>query len=64
MRSLFEECIRDTKKLSDTTPLGVMEVNGEFSHYMDPDTDTMWLGFAIGLRCAERLARSDAGATA
>lgn len=34
-----------------------MMVNGKFSHYADPDTDTMWLGFALGMRCQERLNR-------
>ncbi len=55
MRSYFEKAITDTPLLRDKTPLGVMEVNGEFSHYMDADTDTMWLGFALGMRVAERL---------
>lgn len=55
MRKYFEKTICDTPMLRGKVPLGIMEVNGEFSHYMDPDTDTMWIGFAIGMRCAERL---------
>jgi hypothetical protein len=54
MRQLFEQSIRQTKVFADNTPLGTMQVNGEFSHYMDPITDSMWIGFAIGMRCAER----------
>jgi hypothetical protein len=27
-----------------------MEINGEFQHYMDSDTDTLWIGFALGAR--------------
>jgi hypothetical protein len=44
--------------LRDTTPLGIVEVNGEFSHYMNPETDTFWLGFALGMRCAERVQKA------
>ncbi len=55
MRKIFEKGIRDTPVLAKSTPLGIMEVNGKFSHYMDPDTDTMWIGFALGYRGAERI---------
>lgn len=54
MRRIFEKGIRDTPVLAKSTPLGIMEVNGKFSHYMDRDTDTMWIGFALGYRGAER----------
>lgn len=55
MRATFEQVVRQTPLLAKNTPLGIMEVNGEFSHYMDPDTDTMWIGFALGMRAAKRL---------
>lgn len=55
MREVFEKSIRATPQFRDNTPLGVINVNGRFSHYADPDTDTMWLGFALGLRAADRL---------
>lgn len=58
MREHFEKAINQTPQFKANTPLGIMEINGKFSHYMTPDTDTMWLGFAIGMRCAERLAKS------
>lgn len=58
MRHYFEGAIQQTAAFMDNTPLGVVEVNGEFSHYMDPDTDTMWLGFALGMRCAERIEKA------
>jgi len=58
MREHFERAIKDTPAFQKNTPLCGVEINGEFSHYLDPDTDTMWLGFAIGMRCAERLSRS------
>lgn len=54
MRRLFAEGIKNTPVLAKSTPLGIMEVNSKFSHYMDPDTDTMWIGFALGYRAAER----------
>lgn len=54
MRTRFEQAITGTPKLKESTPLGVMEINGAFDHYMDADTDTLWIGFALGLRFAER----------
>ena len=56
MRKLFEEAVNSTPALKKNTPLGIMEINGQFSHYMHPDTDTLWIGFAIGLRMAQRMA--------
>ena len=58
MRSHFEAAIKSTPLLAKNTHLGVMEINGKFSHYVEPDTDTMWIGFALGMRCAERAAKS------
>lgn len=29
-----------------------VNVNDKFHHYMNPDTDTMWIGFACGMRWA------------
>lgn len=65
MRKWFEAMISSTPRLRDNTPLGIMEINGGFSHYMDADTDTLWIGFAYGFRrgaapaakCAEALQR-------
>lgn len=55
MRHYFENSIKETALLAANTPLGIMEINGKFSHYVTPDTDTMWIGFALGMRAAERL---------
>lgn len=63
MRALFEGSINQTRLFSERMPLGAVTFNGEFDHYDDSNTDTMWLGFAIGMRCAERLAKA-AGAAA
>ncbi|HCW19190.1 MAG TPA: hypothetical protein DHL02_14820 [Achromobacter sp.] len=56
MRRYFEGAINSTPALKANTPLGVMEINEQFAYYMDGDTDTMWIGFALGMRCAERVA--------
>ncbi len=55
MRHYFEGAINNTAALKANTPLGTVTVNGEFSHYANGDTDTMWIGFALGMRCAERV---------
>ena len=55
MRKLFEHAVKSTPAIAGNTPLGVVTINGEFSHFANPETDTMWLGFALGMRCAERL---------
>lgn len=58
MRRCFESAVEQTPLLKANSPLGAVTINGEFSHYANPDTDTMWLGFALGMRCAERLGRA------
>lgn len=61
MRGYFEAAINSTPAFKENTPLGIIEINDEFSHYSDPDTDTMWLGFALGMRAAERIAAAHRG---
>ena len=58
MRAHFERAIKETPAFASNTPLGPVTINGNFSHYFDEDTDTMWLGFALGMRCADRLAKA------
>jgi hypothetical protein len=58
MRKCFEDAITNTPALKTNTPLGAVDLNGEFSHYANGETDTMWLGFALGMRCAERIAKA------
>lgn len=53
LREKFEAAVLNEPHLKNNTPLGVMEINGAFDHYMDPDTDTLWIGFALGYRVAE-----------
>lgn len=60
MREAFEKSIRDTPVLQQHTKLDAA-ANGEvFSHYVDSRTDVLWLGFALGMRAAARLAAEDA----
>lgn len=61
MNAAFEKVIADTSAFSANTPLDAVTINGKFSHYMNSDTDTMWLGFALGMRAAERLALASTG---
>lgn len=56
MRAYFEAAVNNTPSIKANTPLGIVIINDEFSHYADADTDTMWLGFALGMRASERLA--------
>ena len=54
VRRLFEEAIANSI-YRNNTPMGIMWVNDEFDHYMDPDTDTLWIGFVLGVQAAEKL---------
>lgn len=60
MRAHFEGMVKGTPAFAANTPLGAITINDSFSHYADPDTDTMWLGFAMGMRCAERVEKAKA----
>lgn len=53
MRQHFEAVVRSTESLSKRLSL---EMLGD--HYATRETDTVWKGFAIGMRCAERIARA------
>lgn len=61
LRGHFEKYISESPKFRGNTPLGKMMVNEKFSHYINPDTDTLWIGFAIGMRLAEQICREDFG---
>jgi hypothetical protein len=54
IKQAFEDYVKNSKRFKDNTPLETMEINGVFHHYMNPDTDTMWIGFALGFRTAEQ----------
>lgn len=58
MRQAFEAAIRATPALASNSSLACMEMNGKFSHYIDPETDTLWIGFALGMRTHESQAKA------
>jgi hypothetical protein len=58
MRRYFEEAVRQTAALAAHVPLDRVVKDGEFTEYMHPETQAMWVGFAIGMRCAERLSNA------
>lgn len=56
LRQQFEELIAHSTRWRFSTPLNCLLVNDRFHHYMDPDTDTLWLGFLMGVNATNRLA--------
>lgn len=58
MRAYFEGLVKDTPAFAKNTPLGMVTINDRFSHYADHETDALWLGFAMGMRCAERVEKT------
>ncbi len=63
MRHYFEGAITSTPVLKASRPLDAATSGGKFQHYVDPGTDSMWTGFALGMRAAERI-HGAAGAAA
>ncbi len=60
LRDRFETFISASPDLKKCVDLGAMKINREFAYYMNDETEAMWLGFAFGMRSAERmLARGD-----
>lgn len=55
IRTAFKEMVRSEPLITHTTPLGTVVINGGFSHYANSVTDTLYLGFAIGMRRMERM---------
>lgn len=56
MRERFERCVRETSMLENYVDcLTPNMVDGKFTGYLPIDTDRLWFGFALGMRCSERL---------
>ena len=53
LRKLFEYAVKNAKSLKNNTPLGIMEVEGVFQGYFDPDTDTLFIGFVMGFNMSK-----------
>lgn len=60
MRAVFEKMVNDTPPVQQHTDLRAVERDGALSHHEDPRTDLLWLGFALGMRAAARLAAEEA----
>lgn len=59
IRAYFEEAVRQTGNLH-SQPMEVAE--GEQFAYANAETNIFWLGFAIGMRCSERVLRAQMAA--
>lgn len=64
MRKLFESCVRDTPGMEKKFPLVARhkaDLEGflHFDGYDDDSTDHFWVGFALGLRMADRGDKAD-----
>lgn len=57
LRTQFEAAVRQVGVLARRLPLEAEVVAGQFRRYYYTDTDMAWIGFAIGMRNAERLTR-------
>lgn len=57
IRSLFERAVHSTPALSRAYPLEVVNLDGAFIHYRNPETQNLWVGFSLGMRCAERMSK-------
>ena len=55
MRTLFEQSVNSTQSFRARYDLTTLKRNCEFAGYKSAETNTFWAGFAIGLRCAEKL---------
>jgi len=55
LRQYFENYISESPSFRGNTPLGKMVINDKFHHYMNADTDNMWIGLAIGMRLANKI---------
>lgn len=55
MRDYFERAMRDTEQFRDQ-PLEIQSGN-QFA-YESEETDILWTGFALGMRCAERIQKA------
>jgi hypothetical protein len=58
MREYFERAMKSTPQFKGIPLDAVEEGDGHLVHYTDKRTDDLWLGFALGMRCAERIRRA------
>lgn len=56
-RHYFERAVRENAFLA--TPLDCTVDAAGLVEYADPKTHAMWVGWALGMRCSERLANHE-----
>ena len=61
MREWFEAVMRDTATVKKHTKPEPKLNDGQFVGYADPETDAMWVGFAVGQRMAVRFLKAGRG---
>lgn len=47
LRQKFESAVVGSPYLRKITPLDIVTINGEFSHYSDINTGNRWVGFML-----------------
>ncbi len=58
MQRAFEASVNNTPTLKHATQIeSAVTTDGVIDYYGDETTNTLWAGFALGMRCAERLAK-------
>lgn len=56
MRHYFEDAVKQTEVLAKRVHIGLVTVEADGAVvYADPVTQAMWVSWALGMRCAERL---------
>lgn len=55
MRELFELAVNGTAVIKKHYPLAIREGIGCFEGYADGQTNSLWVGFALGMRCTQRI---------
>lgn len=55
MRRLFEASVKNTPALAKQVKLEPITSGEQFRGYIDAEADALWLGFALGLRCGQRI---------
>jgi hypothetical protein len=61
MRVYFERGINETEVLKAQLPLDSITRDG-LTEYANAETQATWIGFALGMRCAERVAAASQAA--
>lgn len=58
MQRMFEKAVSDTPALKATAEIdSAVMTDGVIDYYADEKTNALWAGWALGMRCAERLSK-------